>query len=122
MGNPVVHWELMSKDPEKVSEFYKKVFDWKIQHMPEMNYRMVETGGQGGITGGILKPEREGPWPGNMTMYIAVDDLASYRKRIVAAGGKIHVEEQEVPGMGAFSLFTDHEGGMMGSWRTAMSK
>ena len=122
MGNPVVHWELMSKDPEKVSEFYKRVFDWKIQHMPEMNYRMVETGGQGGITGGILKPEREEPWPGNMTMYIAVDDLASYRKRIVAAGGKIHVEEQEVPGMGAFSLFTDPEGRMMGIWRTAMSK
>jgi len=122
MGNPVVHWELMSKEPEKVSEFYKKVFDWKIQHMPEMNYRMVETGGQGGINGGILKPEREGPCPGNMTMYIAVDDLASYRKRIVAAGGKIHVEEQEVPGMGAFSLFTDPEGRMMGIWRTAMSK
>ena len=122
MGNPVVHWELMSKDPEKVSEFYKKVFDWKIQHMLEMNYRMVETGGQGGINGGILKPEREGAWPGNMTMYIAVDDLASYRKRIVAAGGKIHVEEQEVPGMGAFSLFTDPEGRMMGIWRTAMSK
>ena len=122
MGNPVVHWELMSKDPEKVSEFYKRVFDWKIQHMPEMNYRMVETGGQGGINGGILKPEREGPRPGNMTMYIAVDDLASYRKRIVAAGGKIHVEEQEVPGMGAFSLFTDPEGRMMGIWRTAMSK
>ena len=122
MGNPVVHWELMSKEPEKVSEFYKKVFDWKIQHMPEMNYRMVETGGQGGINGGILKPEREGRWPGNMTMYIAVDDLASYRKRIVAAGDKIHVEEQEVPGMGAFSLFTDPEGRMMGIWRTAMSK
>ena len=112
----------MSKDPEKVSEFYKRVFDWKIQHMPEMNYRMVETGGQGGINGGILKPEREGPWPGNMTMYIAVDDLTSYRKRIVAAGGKIHVDEQEVPGMDAFSLFTDPEGRMMGIWRTAMSK
>ena len=30
MGNPVVHWELMSKDPEKVSAFYEKVFSWKI--------------------------------------------------------------------------------------------
>src|SRR5256714_15356696 len=103
MGNPVVHWELMSKDPEKVSEFYKRVFDWKIQHMPEMNYRMVETGGQGGINGGILKPEREGPWPGNMTMYIAVDDLASYRKRIVAAGGKNPCLGKEVARLGGVS-------------------
>ena len=57
-GRPVVHWELMSKDPAKVSAFYRKIFGWKIQHFAEMNYRMVETGGQGGINGGILKPER----------------------------------------------------------------
>jgi predicted enzyme related to lactoylglutathione lyase len=73
----------MSKDPVKVSSFYEKIFGWKITHMPEMNYRLVETGGQGGINGGILKPEREGRWPGNMTLYIDVDDLAAYRERIV---------------------------------------
>ena len=69
MGNPIVHWELMSKDPAKVSTFYGNIFGWKIQNLPEINYRMVETGGQGGINGGILKPDREGPWPGNMTLY-----------------------------------------------------
>jgi predicted enzyme related to lactoylglutathione lyase len=93
MGRPVVHWELMSKDPAKVSDFYQKVFDWKIQHIPEMNYRVVETGGEGGINGGIIQPEREGPWRGNLTFYIDVDDLAAYRRRIVVAGGKIHVED-----------------------------
>ena len=71
-----------------------------------------------GADGGILRPEREGPWPGNMTLYIAVEDLAPYRKSIIAAGGKIHVEEQEVPGMGSFSLFTDPEGRMMGLWKS----
>jgi uncharacterized protein len=54
MGRPVVHWELMSKDPARVADFYEKVFDWKIQHISEMNYRFVETGGQGGINGGII--------------------------------------------------------------------
>jgi predicted enzyme related to lactoylglutathione lyase len=117
MGRPVVRWELMSKDPANVSAFYEQVFGWKIHHMSDMNYRFVETGGQGGINGGILKPEREGPWPGTMTLYIDVDDLAAYRKKIIAAGGKIHVEEQEVPGMGAFSFFTDAEGRMMGLWK-----
>jgi predicted enzyme related to lactoylglutathione lyase len=29
------------------------------------------------------------------------------------------VEEQEVPGMGSFSLFTDPEGRMMGLWKPA---
>ncbi len=59
MGRPAGHWELMSKDPAEVSAFYEKLFGWKIQHMPDMNYRLVDTGGQGGINGGILKPERE---------------------------------------------------------------
>ena len=54
-----------------------------------------------------------------MTLYIDVDDLAAYRKRIVAEGGKIHIEEQDVPGMGWFTLFTDPEGRMMGLWKTA---
>ncbi len=119
MGRPVVHWELMSKDPAKVADFYAKIFDWKVEHRPEMNYRIVDTGGEGGINCGILKPEREGPWPGATLFYIAVDDLAAYRKKVVAAGGKICVEEQQVPGMGAFSLFTDPERRMMGLWKTA---
>jgi len=54
-----------------------------------------------------------------MTLYVDVDDLSAYREKIVAAGGKIHVEEQEVPGMGAFSLFTDPEGRMMGLWKAS---
>ena len=117
MGQPVVHWELMSKDPAKVSDFYSKVFDWKVQHRPELNYRLVDTASQGGINGGIVKPEHEGPWPGTMLCSIAVDDLAAYRKKVVAAGGQVCVEEQQVPGMGAFSLFTDPEGRMMGLWK-----
>ena len=120
MGNAVIHFELMSKEPEKVSGFYAKVFDWKITHHPEINYRIVETGAEGemhGINGGIVKPDQPGPWPGNMLFYILVDDLAKYRKKVVAAGGKIQIEEQKVPGMGKFSLFTDPEGRMMGLWK-----
>ena len=84
---------MWSKDPEKLSNFYAKIFGWKIQHMPELNYRMVDTGGTRGINGG-MKPSHEGPWPGNMTLYVDVADLAAYRKKIVAAGGKI-IDDQE---------------------------
>ena len=122
MGNPVVHFELMSKNPAKVSDFYAKTFGWKVKHMPEINYRIVDTDAKGsampGINGGIVKPDKPEPWPGNTLCYILVDDLAAYRKKVKAAGGKIHVEEQKVAGMGAFSLFTDPDGRMMGLWKT----
>jgi predicted enzyme related to lactoylglutathione lyase len=121
VGNPVVHWELMSRDPAKVSDFYAKTFGWKVKHMPEINYRIVDTdakaSGMPGINGGIVKPDKPEPWPGNMLCYILVDDLAAYRKKVKAAGCKIQIEEQKVPGMGKFSLFTDPEGRMMGLWK-----
>jgi hypothetical protein len=120
MGNPVVHWELMSKEPEKISEFYAKIFGWKVQHRPELNYRIVETGAKEGINGGIVKPDREGPWPGNQLFYVLVDDLAAYCRKIADAGGRIHVEEQEIPGMGWLALFTDPEGRMNGLFKPKM--
>lgn len=49
MGMPVVHWELWSKDPQRASDFDARVFDWKVQLFPEMDCRMVETGGEGGM-------------------------------------------------------------------------
>jgi predicted enzyme related to lactoylglutathione lyase len=55
-----------------------------------------------------------------MSFYILVDDLEAYRKKIVDAGGKIVVDQQEVPGMGWFSLFSDPDGRVMGIWKTAM--
>ncbi len=117
MGRPVVHWELMSKDPAGVAAFYEKLFGWKIDYVREIDYRIVNTGAGSGINGGIVKPDREGPWPGNMVLYIDVEDLAAYRRKVVEAGGRICIEEQEVPGMGAFTLFTDPEGRMMGLWK-----
>ncbi|MFQ5628754.1 MAG: VOC family protein [bacterium] len=115
MGRPVVHWEFWSQDPEKVSDFYAEVFDWQINHIPEMNYRLVETGGEGGINGGIMKPQ-QGPWPGNLAFYIDVDDLEAYCGKIKKAGGKIVVERMDVPGVGALALFEDPDGRVLGLW------
>jgi predicted enzyme related to lactoylglutathione lyase len=64
-GQPVVHWEFWSEDPGRISEFYQKVFAWNIRALPELNYRLVETGGQGGINGGIMKPP---PHPSRIPM------------------------------------------------------
>ena len=53
-----------------------------------------------------------------MAFYLSVDDLAEYRRKGVAAGGKIVVEEQVVPNMGSFSPFSDPVGRVMGIWKT----
>jgi uncharacterized protein len=117
MGNPVVHWEFWSEDSPRVAEFYKKLFGWDVQYVPPIDYHVVNTGAGTGINGGIMTPQRSGPWPGKLTLYIDVPDLAAYVKRVKAAGGKIHVERQEVPGMGEFALFEDPDGRVLGLWK-----
>ena len=87
MGQPVVHWELWSKEPERTGRFYAEIFGWNVVAVPDLSYHMVDTQSAGGINGGIMKP-KEGPWPGNLALYIDVDDLDAYRVRITAAGGK----------------------------------
>jgi predicted enzyme related to lactoylglutathione lyase len=114
MGKPVVHFEFWSQDPPKISDFYKKVFDWKINHLPDMDYTLVDTGGDG-INGGIMKP-KQGPWPGNLTFYIDVDNIENYNQKVKEAGGKIIVEKMEIPDVGAFSLFEDPDGRVLGMW------
>lgn len=122
MGNPVVHFELMSGDPARIGAFYEQTFGWSLQPRPELNYTIVDTKAAApmqGIGGGIVKPDHPEPWPAKLTMYILVDDLDAYGRRIVAAGGRLLIEKQEVPGMGALTIFSDPEGRMMGLWRSA---
>ncbi len=60
---------------------------------------------------------KPGPWPGNMAFYIDVEDLDTYLKKISAAGGKVIVEKQEIPGMGCLALFEDPDGRVLGLWQ-----
>ena len=116
MGRPVVHFEFWSQNPEQLSEFYKKVFDWKEDFIPELNYRLIDPGGEGGIKGGIMTPQK-GPWPGNLALYIDVDDIDSYLERIKDAGGKIVADKMEVPEVGLLALFEDTDGRVLGVWQ-----
>jgi hypothetical protein len=116
MSKPVVHFEFWSPEPDTCSKFYSDVFEWDIKHIPEMNYHLVDKTGEGGIGGGIFKPQ-QGEWPAKLALYIDVEDLAPYRETIVAAGGKILVEEQEIPGVGSFCLFSDPDGRILGCWK-----
>ncbi len=63
-----------------------------------------------------MKP-KEGPWPANLTFYIDVDDLGEYRNKIVEAGGKMIVEQVDMPGVGSMALFEDPDGRVIGLWK-----
>ena len=55
MSNPVMQWQIISKEPDKVANFYRSLFGWSISTTNAIGYREVqaETGGmKGGISYG----------------------------------------------------------------------
>ncbi len=113
MGKPVVHWEIWAEDAKKQQDFYSKLFDWTINTNNPINYGLVQTGGQGGINGGIFKPE-QADLPQRLTFYVQVDDVAAYLKKAEGLGGKTLVPPTVVTGIGTWALFSDPEGVCIG--------
>jgi predicted enzyme related to lactoylglutathione lyase len=99
-----------------LASFTRKYLAGNIRQLPELNYRLVETGASAGINGGILKPQ-SGPWPGKLALYIDVDDIDSFNAKIRAARGRVILEKMDVPGVGQLSLFEDPDGRVLGMWK-----
>ena len=52
MNNPVVWFEVMAQDADKMRKYYGELFGWEFQLQEPMNYGVVEAG-KDGIGGGI---------------------------------------------------------------------
>jgi len=111
MAHPVVHFEIGCKDKEKTSEFYRRVFGWKIDAGP---MGMIDTGAGTGIPGHIAALGHE---PHQFThFYIETDDVAASLKAVETEGGKTIVPPVEIPS-GTFAWFADVEGNVVGLWK-----
>jgi predicted enzyme related to lactoylglutathione lyase len=108
MPNPIVHFEIIGKNGPALRNFYSDMFGWQIQVPPEMDYGLVENGGEG-INGGIGGGEDT-----SVIFYIQVDDPQAYLDKIGAAGGKTVVPLTTIPGMVTFAHFADPQGNVVG--------
>ncbi len=115
MPHPVVHFEIAGKDGKKLQDFYGKLFDWKVNVEAGMgDYGLVEAG-EGGIGGGIFQAQ-EG-MPPFVTVYVSVDDLQACLDKAVRLGGKAIVPPTPIPNVGAFAMFHDPEGNLVGLFK-----
>jgi uncharacterized protein len=121
----VVHFEIPADDVARAKEFYRSVFDWQLQDMPEMDYTIVRTTevdenqmptSAGAINGGLMRRSQDTPSP---VLTIDVESVDQALKHVEAAGGRVVRERTEIPGMGAFAYFTDPEGNTLGLWENA---
>ena len=110
------HIEIPAADPEQAKSFYGDVFGWTFQDVPlgDGTYTLYMTG-EGGIGGGIWNPP-DG-MPRQVINYVNVEDLEPIRQKAVKAGGTVVLPEQEIPGIGWFSLIADPDGNVFGAWK-----
>lgn len=101
----IVHVEFHSTDPERAKAFYSKIFGWKFQDMPEMNYSTFAA--PSGPGGGLQKHGEGGPM---ILDYILSKDIDRTLRAIEENGGRMLNPKSEIPGYGWWALFQDPTG------------
>ena len=111
-GHPVVHWEIGSRDAERLQQFYTDLFGWQVDFNNPMNYGTVTTGGKGGINGGIFQAANG--TPSYLTIYVQVDAVKTALAKAENLGAKTIVPPTPIPGVGVFAHFADLDGHVIG--------
>lgn len=123
MGQPVVHFEVVGKDPEKLWSYYTGLFGWEFDTNNPMRYgvlaREQNLGPDGVGIGGGVGAGPEG-YEGHVTFYVAVEDVEASLAKAESLGGKRVMGPEEIqPGL-VVGLFTDPEGHVIGVLRGEM--
>ena len=107
--NPVIFWELACHDAEASNEFFKKIFDWDIELIPNtILYGVNSRNEDMGISGGIFTLQKAKlPF---LTVYILVDDIEEKAKLVEENGGLLHGPPKEIIKGSKICLFSDPSG------------
>jgi predicted enzyme related to lactoylglutathione lyase len=113
MGNPVVHFELNGTDWKSLAGFYKELFGWHVQDIPEGNYAVIDTHAGSGINGGIGQSQTGEPFG---TFYVEGPDVQALLDKAESLGGKtvVPVVEMTEPFPLTFAQFADPQGNRIG--------
>jgi predicted enzyme related to lactoylglutathione lyase len=117
VGQPVMQWQIVAKEPDKLADFYTKLFDWDVNTNNALNYRMVDTGSERGINGGIWPAPPEGQ--SMVTLYVEVDDIGVCVSKAIKLGGKIVMPPQKLPDGDEMAIIIDVEGIPVGLFKPA---
>jgi hypothetical protein len=117
MGQPVVHFEVIGKDGERLRSYYSELFGWEIDADNAMRYGVVQRDGNAnaegvGIGGGVgTGPEG---YDGHVTFYVEVPDVEAALAKAETLGGTRMMGPDEVMEGLEIGLFHDPEGHMIG--------
>ena len=122
MGQPVVHFEIIGKDPAKLRNYFGELFGWEFDVPSPVseavsdpaNYGFVNrmttsdgTGIPGGVGGGA-------GYESHAVFYVAVPDVEAALAKAESLGGKRLMGPERAPSGLVVGHFTDPEGNLVG--------
>jgi predicted enzyme related to lactoylglutathione lyase len=117
MGQPVVHFEIMGKDADKLREYYSGLFGWEFNTDNPMNYGVVSReqnlAPDGTGIGGGIGTAPEG-YEGHVTFYVTVPDVEQALAKAESLGGSRMMGPEEIMGRMILGMFKDPEGHVIG--------
>jgi len=119
MGQPVVHFEVVGKDGQKLRSYYSDLFGWEFSDvMGPMNYAVLpregNTNADGVGIGGGVGTGPEG-YEGHVTFYVEVPDVEAALAKAESLGGTRMMGPDKIPDANIeIALFTDPEGHVVG--------
>jgi predicted enzyme related to lactoylglutathione lyase len=122
MGQPVVHFEVIGKDGDKLRSYYSELFGWAIDADNPMGYGIVQRDGNtnadgAGIGGGVAGgPEG---YDGHVTFYVEVPDVEAALAKAESLGGSRIMGPDKVMDTIEIGQFADPEGHTIGVVKTA---
>jgi uncharacterized protein len=124
MGQPVVHFEVVGQDVDKLKGYYSDLFSWDLESIEggPTQYAMLQREGNvnadgAGIAGGI--GEAPEGYPGHVTFYVEVPDVeAALAKAEELGGTRMMGPDEPMEGL-VIGLFNDPEGHVVGLVKAA---
>lgn len=117
MGQPVLQWQIISKNPDQAVDFYCRLFDWSVNTDNALGYRMIETHSGRGAEGGVWPCPPEGH--PTVVLYVAVDDVAAYVEKASQLGASVIIPPQKLPEGDEMAVIRDPEGLAVGLFKPA---
>ena len=117
MPNPVVRWQIVSRNPEQVASFYSSVFGWQVDTANAFGYRELRSGDPGGIDGGVWPRGEEGH--DLLQLFIQVDDIDARITAAVERGATVIVPSSTLPDGDQMAILADPTGMTFGLVRSA---
>lgn len=108
MGNPVMQFQIVARDPDAVASFYANVFGWRVRTDNKLGFRRLETGAPGGIDGGVWPSPPEGQ--NLVQLFIAVDDVDATIEKATAKGAQVVFPKSHLPDGDTIAILIDPAG------------